>query len=1325
MAPSDQEAADARVPDPAQISSPEQFAQVLRSLRASANLSIRDVFRELERRPSGSAPISTLGGWFSGSHLPTPKLAAVFAELLVVCGETDQARIGAWLAALSRIRPVPGPRAGSSVSPYRGLAAYQPEHADIYCGRAELVTELVDVVMRQWAEGSPAIVVGSSGSGKSSLLQAGLIPAMGKTDDRLQWITFAPGGDPIGELSRQLAALTGESSESLADRLLDAPESSWSMLRSTAPRTGDGGWAGLALLILVDQFEELFTLCKDEVERRIFVKALCAVAHGGGDGGDRLAAVVVGMRADFYVEATKIPELLPILQHGQLIVRPMSKEQLRQSITQPARHMNLNVNDGLVEVLLRDVQPASDGRTDTAHDPGALPLLSHALYATWQHAQGRTLTVDQYMAAGGIQGAVAKTADDAFVSLESDEQRILARNLFVRLVLATDDAADTRRRVQRAELFGDRNSAAAADMQKVLDRFVAARIVTAGRDGIEITHEAVLRAWPRLKGWLDTDRSWLRLHRRLTTAVRAWQDAGEEPDGLYRGTTLAVLREWTEERGYRRDLNAAERRFLDKSVSAQAEHARRERLRARRWYQVSALLAVLAVVAASVFVYASQLRNRNVREQAQADSRYVANEADRLRGQDPSLSMQLGLIAYRIWPTPEARSAMLQSTDQIADTRALPTSGKAESVATADNGRLLALGTNNGTVELWMVDSPGRLNQAAAPLPAGSQAVVAAAFTPNGQLLAAGGEDGVLRLWDTADPAHPQALAALTGAVGKIYSVAVNSRGTEVAVGAGNGDVYLWDVRTPARPVPLPSLTGPSKKITSVAFGQDDRIVVAGSDDSTVRIWTTADPAHRAPLSTVSVKNSEIFAVAVSPGGHTLAAGAAAEHSVHLWNIADPVHPAPDGAPLTGPASWINSLSFSPDGRTLAAGSSDGRAWLFDLNEPQVVSELPHPGPVTTVRYANDSSLLTVANDGELRRWRLPGPVIRGARDSIFGASFDASGTELGVAPGAADDTLTLWNTSDVEHPRQLGPAMADRGPGAPRYSGSGALTPDGRTFVAGDDDGTFQVWDVSDRSHPRPLGGPVAAASDLVEAVTLSDDGTLAAISSDDGTIRLFDFLDRSHPTLLSTLVPPSKTGLIYQAAFSHDGRLVVMASTDRNVYLWDVADARKPTLLATRGGFSNAVYAVAFNLDDEVLAAGSADGTVRLWRLTDARNPVLIGTPLTGPVAHVYSIAFERNRDELAVGSTDGTIWLWDLSDPVHPVDLATLTGAQNGVLVVAFSTDGHTLAAGGHDQEVRLWNIDPAAVAQWICSVAGQPLRGAEWTQFVPVPQFDPCR
>jgi len=1328
------------VPDPGRVSTRQDFARELTLLRERAGLTVRDVAK------AAGVPDSTVGGYFSGRHLPPVKPPGLLRNILDVCGVHDPAVIKEWLDTLSRVRHAPGKRPADAPVPYRGLASFQPDDAGWFYGRQKLIDVLAGHLSAQCLSGGVLITVGPSGSGKSSLLRAGMIPALrsGVLDvpGSAAWpvALFTPGTRPVHELAAQLAPLTAQGAASLTAALLARPASCGEVIRQAMGTAGiSNGTQGSdvrqdrrCLIVVVDQFEEVFTACSQEPERQAFIAALCAAArphadHQGcriadGSGPGPAALVVLGLRADFYPHALRYPELVPALQDRQVLVGPMTEAELRCAIVEPARKARLDIEDGLVEVLLRDLAPPGGAvGSGAVHGAGSLPLLSHALLTTWERAHRGRLTVADYLDSGGIQGAVASTAEQVFEELTS-AQRDLARQIFIRLVHVADDTADTRRRVSRSELLlGDE------DAQRVLDLFIERRLVTAETDEVEIAHEALLSAWPRLRGWIDADRGGVRIRRELSSAAEVWRDSDRDPNVLYRGGRLTTARDYADDPTHQGGLNLLEREFLDASTAYQIAEEHAARRRTRRLQRLVAALAGLSLVAGFLAVFAFRQKAAATNQRDLAVSRQVAIDANQLRGTDIALSAQLSLAAYRIAPTPEARSSLLDSYSTPAVTRILGPAGVMQAVAFTPDATTMAAAGENSAIRLWSVARPGRPVPLGRPLTGDTSAVFSVAFSPDGKTLASGGADQTVRLWNVTNPKKtvPWGMP-LKGPANTVFSVAFSPDGKTLAGGSADGSVRLWDVSDPRHPVSLGApLTWPrSGYVQSVAFSPNGHVLAAGGAGiagivgGSVRLWDVTDPSHPIPLGPpLTGPADKIFSVAFSPDNRTLAVGSA-DGTVRLWNIVDPRHPARDGPPLTGPTSWVNSVAFSPDGRSLAAGSSDSKVWIWDLATRHVAMTLPHPAPVTTVLFLrNSDTVATSGADGVARIWRVPGPVMGGETGPFFTATF-ARHHVLAVA--SADNTARLWSVADPRQPVPLGPVLANASRSG-QGTGAAALSPDGGTLVVGAADGVCQVWDVRNPADPIALAR-LRGPTKIIESIAFSPNGRILAITSDDKTTRLWDTADPDHPVRLATLTGP--TNYVYSAAFSPDGRILAVASADKLIYLWNISAPRRPVPLGRPlAGARSYVYSVTFSPDGHTLAAGGADDDIRLWNVADPRRPTPLGPPITGPTSYVYSLAFSPDGRTLAATGGDGSIWLWNATSLSQPSFLATLVGPAGAVFTGSFGTTGDILATGGSDSLVRLWNTSADQVAALVCATAGDRITRSEWRKYIPGLRYDP--
>jgi WD40 repeat protein len=930
------------------------------------------------------------------------------------------------------------------------------------------------------------------------------------------------------------------------------------------------------------------------------------------------------------------------------------------------------------------------------------------------------LTVADYQATGGIVGAVQQTAERLYDELDEDD-RALARRLFLRLVNVDDEFLVTRRRLSWQDLpgAGERD----AGVEALVDRFVAARLLTVEADSVEVSHEALLTAWPRLREWVDADRAGLRTHRQLGAAARMWVEHDRDPASLLRGARLEGAESWASSVDHRQDLNAVEADFLDVSLEQARRDAVSTRRRTRRLQTLLAFVAVLALVSASLTAVAVRARTAATRTRDLALSRQLAIQATRLRATDPSLATQLALAAYRIAPTVDARAAVLDASALPTATRLLGQPGETALALSADGGTFAVSRAIDGTVQLYGLRSEGvPVREGVVPAPAPGTHPFALALTADGALLAVGGTDDAVRLWDVSNRAAPRPLGSpLSGFDSAVQSVAFSPDGRTMAAGGGGDAVLRWDLSTPGLARPLSPLRGVAGTTQTVAFAPDGRTIATGGTDGVLRIWSTEGTTEAPPIVEFPVGDKTVIdSAAFSPDSGLLAVGSK-DKTIRVWNVGAGT-PSPVGPALTGFGSWVNTVSFSQDGSILAGGSSDNSVRFYGVDGWRSLGPtLTSPSPVTGVRFVpGNGGVLSVGEDGAARLWRWPGPYLSGARDTVFGLSYSGDGRRLAVFPNRGDDRIDIWDTADRRHPVLLGAAQLPEGSGL--LDGTGALSRDGRTLAAGTAGGPVQLFDVTDAAHPAP-GPALTGLTDLVEQVAFSGDGLLVFAASDDGTVRIWDRTRVREGSIGAIKVGG---GLVLGMALSPDGRLLATASVDKRIRLWDVSTPSSPSPLATLEGFDNYAYSVALSPDGKVLAAGSADKTLRLWSVADPAHPRPLGGPLTGPGNYVYSVGFDSGGHVLSAAVTDGSVWQWDVRDPTRPRVLATLTAAGSSqVFIVAPSPAGGTLA-GGDDKGVHLWSTDPDAVAREVCDGVGDPITRKEWAQYVPgTPYAPPCR
>ncbi|MFF4588429.1 hypothetical protein [Streptomyces sp. NPDC001388] len=1296
-------------------------------------------------------------------------------EGAVSAEETEKEQAPAEAAA------VPG-----GVCPYRGLASYRQQDARWFFGRERSTDALVTQLRAAGRAGGLVMLVGASGAGKSSLLSAGLVPALregalgdenGAARDVLQLV---PGADPLAELADRIPELTAlvrgmrgarqpdvpeadaktapeatakaettAKATAEAERAAEAeatsgagvPDTRMPLSRSSTsraplshapltrpepgtpePRTPEPGtrefaravreavtaWAlrespeAARPVVIVDQFEEAFTLCSDEAVRRAFVQLLHAAATPARPGERAPVLVVLGIRADFYEQCLAHPELADALQHRHMVLGPLTTAELREAVTGPAKAVGLELEPGLAELIVREV--SADGPRG-AHDAGVLPLLSHALLATWQRRKAGRLTLAGYRAAGGIQGAVAATAERAWSGLDP-AARTAARLLLLRLVRLGEDTQATRRRGTRRQLAQESTDPGATE--ESLEALVRARLVTLDAESVEITHEALLTAWPRLREWIDEDRSDHLLRQRLEEDGRAWENSHRDSSLLYRGSRLEQAHTWAKSAGDT-FLTRSAVDFLAASV----------RLRRRTvWISRGAVsaLVVLAMLAVGAAVVAWQQRNDAVFEQ-------VVAEADRVQYTDPSLSAQLDLVAHRLRPGDEgARNRLISIVNAPLATPLLGHTGAVYLTSFSPDGKTLATASYDRTIRLWNVADPSRPEPLGKPLTGHTSWVSSAVFSPDGHTLAGAGDDGTVRLWDVRNPAAPRLLGdVLKARGGTVYLVAFSPDGRTLASAHEDGKVRLWNVADPSAPKALAPLGGHTAAVRSVAFAPDGRTLATGGDDNTVRLWNTADPRHPRPLGRpLTGHDGTVHSVAFSPDGRTLASGSA-DDTVRLWNVADPGHAGALGVPLTGHTGPVWSVAFSPNGSMLAAASADSTAILWNVGDPAYPSQVGEPlagssGEMYALGFSPDgTTLATGSGDNKIRLWSVPTSDMVGRT-----GAFRPDGKVLGTA--ARDGRVRLWNVRRPDRPEPLGEPFM---PGDGGYR-SLVFSPDGRTLAVLTGNRAVHLWNVTDPAHPVAYGSPITLRTRFTgpDALAYSPDGRTLATGYDDRTVQLWNVADPSHVTRLGSPLTGHK-GYVNALAFSPDGRTLASGSADGTVRLWNVTGPSRTVRLGSPlKGHLGPVNALVYSPDGRTLASGSDDDTVRLWNIADPARATRLGSPLTGHTEAVVSLTFSQDGGTLASGGNDNTVRLWNVRVPsdASPIGQAMSPNAKTGNFL-SFSPESHMLGVSSGADTVRLWNLDVDQAIAHICSTTRNVLTPQKWNEYLPRLSYDP--
>jgi WD40 repeat protein len=1143
-------------------------------------------------------------------------------------------------------------------SPYPGLRAFTAEDAAVFFGRDVEIHRLSELLHPTLAReaGRWVSIIGPSGSGKSSLLFAGLLP--GITQKRDDWVVvppFVPGMRPTKHLADSLSHALATSGHplpaaELERRLTDEETATQSLINVVQELSENGGGPTKNVLISIDQAEELVTRT-GPAEQRSFLQLLNSGLHEQSP-----LWVVCTLRSE-YLSTDPERAGLSEVTDDSLVVEPLSKSRLSEVIAQPAHRAGLEFEPGLVE---RMVEETSGG--------DALPLLAYTLSElTKDISQRARVGHSDYEAIGGVVGALQRRADQLVKELTARGYGEYVLPTLLKLVSLDQDGEPIRRRLPRRALTKNE--------LHVVDAFIDARLLTSSRREdvttdalVEVAHEALMRQWTPLRVAIEKSRASIAMRTELEREAADWQHKGRDESYLLRGGRLVAFEEWV--KSTKPDLSEVEDRFLAASRALafqEIERIRKSNRRLRQLLAGVATLLALAIVSGIVAVY----QTREAQNQAAtARTRQLITEASTLRSSQPDLGVLLNVEALHSAPEALKADAVIdlrQSLNRDFHVTAfqLRHDDAVNAVAFSKDGSLLAAGSNDRILRLWDAKTGKRIGeslrghgdsvkgvafspadprggslasasddgsvrlwdthsgqQTGDSLISGDGKIGDVAFSPDGSLLAAATDRGVLHLWDVA---KRQERKRIVNGGPELWRVAFSPDGSLLAVASANGAIQVYEV--PSGRPHLRPLTGHKGWVNSVVFNREGSLLASAGYDGTVRLWDARSGKQLGEPVTSGV--GELNDVVFSPDGTILAAGGRAS-TVWLWDVASR---QPLGDPLTGHANAVRDLAFSPNGQQLASASYDTtvRLWEVPTRHPGGLP-LAQPGRVNDIAVNPSKRLLaSVSDDGKTRLWDLgkrePGSerVLADGTAWLGGVAFSPNGALLATA--SADYKVRIW---EVDTGKLHGPPLL----GHTNEVSSVAFSSDGRMLASAGRDGVVSIWDVATGTQVRALHGHQGGVLD----VAFRPDSTTLASVGQDSTVRVWD------ATTGNPIGEPMQghEGWALAVAYSRDG-IIASAGGDGTVRLW-----RGGQQIAEMIGHPHEVVGVAFRADGKVVASVGKDGTERLWDVSGRR---LIGEPLVHRTGELTSVSFVGDGFETASAGADGQIHLtsFDLNQTV----------------------------------------------------------------------------
>ncbi|GIK58753.1 MAG: hypothetical protein HND44_13435 [Chloroflexi bacterium] len=1214
-------------------------------------------------------------------------------------------------ATLVEYDPAQAPELDDALCPYIGLDPFDTAVHNLFFGREPLIKSMVE----RLANNRFLALSGPSGSGKTSLVLAGLLPALqaGELGGSQEWLylpPLIPGSDPIASLIRLLRTAdntAGWVSET-TNQLLSNPATLADLINRRAQ--------GRRALFFVDQFEEIFTLCQDQARRQTLIDALLHLVQSP----ENNHLLVLTMRTDLESNLLRMAEFHAAFAGAQLRVTTMNATELRQAIQQPAELVGLKFEDGLVEQLVSDV----------LGEPAALPLLQFTLLKLWEKRERNRVTWQAYTELGGGRDALANSADRLYNNLNPAEQRI-ARRILLKMVRPTQGLDVVRNRIQRQQLYEPTLGQARVDY--VVSHFARERLIrltpgeTPETDQLEIAHEALVRNWPRLIGWLEEDRVALRHRLRLTEMAEQWDVLGQDESALLRGLVLEEAQQYL-------DLNELEKAFVAASVTAvkQEEIAReaarqRELDQARQFARRLSLLVValafvflialgLAVLARQNAIEAEQnaqiaqdnaatavaneqaaqdaqgtaVANANIAAQNQATAEaaqslaeanaFLAATAEAEAHQQrqiaeserdqAEISAQAAIDARA---TAEANEELAQANSRLAAARELAAAAVSQLGSDPQLSLLLALEAVQTTLSAGdpppaeATDTLYRAVQASqlvSTLAGHTGAVNDTAVSPDGRWVATVSDDTTVKIWNAITG---QEVQTLTGHQSPITSLAFSANGAHLATGSQGGQVIVWDVLAGTL---LRAMRGEDDgAVRAVAFHPDGERVAAGYQAGTARVWNFA--TGNSLLRQFEHRRPVNDVLFLGDGTRLATAGEDGIVVVQNSNTGVPIFSFVAEFDSEGQPVAVNDIAASADGRLIAAAKANGIARVWE-GEDLFTTLSGHSGPVTAVDFTADGSRLATAGaDSSAKVWDVETGrailTLSGHNGALTAVAFYPDGERLVTA--STDGTARIWNAETGLEPLVL---TAHRG-----GINSLRFNEDGTAVITASNDQSVRVWDSANGEVQQVL----TAFSSAVNVADFHPTQSLVAAATQDTLVRLLNL------TTGKQLRPYIHPDTVNDLAFSPDGTWLATAGQDGVARLWDTASEQVVMELATGAP----VATVVFDANGARLVAASGDTAV-IWDLTTGES----APPISGHNGLIHHAIFSPNGQRLATAGADGLVKLWDLQSGEL---VRTFSGHSGPVLWVAFNSDGSQLATASVDRTVRLWDVASGNVLRTI--------------------------
>ncbi len=1115
----------------------------------------------------------------------------------------------------------------TKINPFRGLFAFREEDARFFFGRETFTQMLVNAVQNQ-----PFVaVVGSSGSGKSSVVFAGLVKRL---RDAGEWhiIDFRPGERPLFNLATAIISQQ-EDNLSRTGRLRDIRNFTTDLqdcengLRDLVDNILSENPNGCFLLV-ADQFEELYTLCRDSQERKAFLDRLLEVISHS----HRFNAVIT-LRADFLGQALSYRPFADVLQYADLKLGPMTYSELQATIEKPVELLGVTIEDKLTERILSEV------------NPGNLPLLEFALTQLWAKQQDAQLTHAAYNEIGGVEAALAGYASEAYNQLNFEEKE-RAQQIFIQLVHPGLGTEDTRRVATSKEI--------GAENWDLVTRLADARLVVTGYDEktnletVEIVHEALIRNWGQLRDWMHRDRDFRHWQEQLRAAMLTWESSGCDEGALLRGKPLIDAQDWQNQRFS--ELSSMERSFIALSVEFRERESKNKKRRRRFTIYGLSVGLVLALSLAGLAGWQWQNAVKNEIKAINTSAKALLTSEQHFDALLESLKAwkKLSSISFSFdKQTPiktEISNLLQEAVYKVKErNRWMTHQDEIKDVSFSPDGNIIATAGTDKTVKFWSLGGQGIVS-----LKRHKSSVTSITFSPDNERIATASWDGTVKLWTTKG----LFIKDLAKQEEALSDVSFSPDGQTIAAADTVGNIILWD----SKGQKIKSFKGHQEAVYDVTFSPDSKMIATASADNKVKLWNLDGQEIR----TLSGHKDWVWSVNFNPQEPKIIT-ASKDGTAKLWSLDGKIIKT-----LEAHKDALTSAAFSPDGKKIVTTSTDKTAILWSNNGEQLQVLKGHKNWVLKANFSPDSRIIaTVSKDSTVKIWQVkdkPLQILPAHNDAIYSISYSPDAETIATA--SWDKTVKLWTKTGrlIKIINDFNSSVTDV-----------SFSPDGQIIATATNDGNVKLFNNKGQAiKTLKEKNKDKAHQKWVWDVNFSHNGRIIATASNDGTAKLW----KSTGEFIRTL-DKQKEG-VNSVTFSPDDKTIATGGWDKTIKLWK----SKGELIRIIEGHKDAVHSVIFSPDGSTIASASEDKTVKLWTL---KGRLIKDIPAHD--AGVFNIIFSPDGKKIATASLDRTVKLWSRDGK----ELKTFKAHDDSVWSLDFNPKHNTLASGDNAGKLILWNLD----------------------------------